>query len=304
MGKKVLITGGSGLVGTQLVKLLLNHGYEVSLLSRKKESIPNVNVYEWNVGKEYIEEGAFENVSYLIHLAGAGIADARWSAERKKEILDSRTESIGLIAKQLAERNITLESFVSASGISYYGTDTGNVKHTENDPAGNDFLSHVTVAWEKAADAIANTGVRTVKLRTGIVLSEKGGALPKMALPAKFGFGAPLGSGRQWVSWIHINDLCNMYLQALTDTSMHGAYNAVAPSPVTNNELTNEICKALNRPQWLPHVPAFVLKLAFGEMAGAVLGSNYIVNQRIAQETTFHYQFSEITSALNAIYKQ
>ena len=303
MGKKVLVTGGTGLIGKQLIKILLAHGYEVATLIRKKKSIPNVSVYEWNVGKGYIEDGALNNTTHLIHLAGASIADARWTASRKKEILESRTKTTELLAKQLVCQKVTLDSFISASGISIYGTDTGDKKQTENDSAGNDFLSQVTIAWEKAADLIANTGVRTIKLRTGIVLSEKGGALPKMALPAKFGLGASLGSGRQWVSWIHIKDLCNLYLKALTDTTMNGAYNAVAPEPVTNKDLTAEICKALHRPQWLPAVPAFALRLALGEMADTVLGSNYILNQRIVQETSFEYQFPTLRAALTDIYR-
>jgi uncharacterized protein (TIGR01777 family) len=302
MRQKVLITGGTGLVGKRLTQLLLKRGYDVALLSRKKESIPSVKVYEWNVEKGYIEAGALFNTSHLIHLAGAGVADGRWTDERKKVILESRTKTIQLIAKHLKENNIALRSFVSASGSSFYGENTGNQQHTEKDSPGKDFLSHVTVEWEKAADSIAETGVRTVKLRTGIVLSNEGGALPKMAMPAKFGFGAPLGSGEQWISWIHEDDLCDMYLQAMTDRTWQGAYNAVAPGPVTNAELTKEICKALNRPQWLPNVPAFSLKLAFGEMANVVLGSNYVINQRIAEETDFKYQFADLGEALKDVF--
>ncbi|MCE7043555.1 TIGR01777 family oxidoreductase [Dyadobacter sp. CY312] len=302
MGQKVLITGGTGLVGKRLTQLLLKRGYDVALLSRKKETIPSVKVYEWNVEKDYIEDGAIFNTSYLIHLAGAGVADSRWTDERKKVILESRTKTTQLVARHLKDHNITLRSFISASGSSYYGEDTGNQQHTERDSPGNDFLSHVTVEWEKAADEIAGSGVRTVKLRTGIVLSNDGGALPKMSLPAKFGFGAPLGTGKQWISWIHEDDLCNMYLQAMTDESWKGAYNAVAPGPVTNAELTKEICKALNRPQWFPNVPAFALKAAFGEMANVVLGSNYVINDRISTETDFKYRFTDLSEALSDVF--
>jgi uncharacterized protein (TIGR01777 family) len=301
MSQKVLITGGTGLVGKRLAQLLLKQGYDVAFLSRKKESIPSIKVYEWNVDKGYIEDGALFNTSHLIHLAGAGVADGRWTEERKKVILESRTKTIQLIAQHLKQNNILLQSFVSASGISYYGEDTGDLQHTENDSPGNDFLSNVTVEWEKAADAIAKTGIRTVKLRTGIVLSSEGGALSKMALPAKFGFGAALGTGKQWISWIHEADLCNMYLQAMTDDSWNGAYNAVARGPVTNKTLTQEISRTLNRPQWMPNVPALALKIAFGEMANVVLGSNYIINHRIATETNFEYRFEDLGEALKDV---
>ncbi|SKC15104.1 TIGR01777 family oxidoreductase [Dyadobacter psychrophilus] len=300
-GKKVLITGGTGLIGKRLTQLLLEKGYEVAYLSRKKTSIPAVQVFEWNVDKGYIEEGALENTDYLIHLAGAGVADERWTEERKKLIISSRTETIELIRKKLVEKNIRPTAFVSSSGSSYYGEDTGNVRNTENSPPNNDFLSHVTVVWEKAADDIAALGIRTVKLRTGIVLSNEAGAIPRMAAPAKFGFGAPLGSGKQWISWIHIDDLCRMYIAALENESWDGPYNAIASQPVTNEELTKQICIALNRPQWLPNVPAFALKMVFGEMASVVLGSSYLVNERITKETSFQYHFNELDKALKDI---
>ncbi|MCE7067337.1 TIGR01777 family oxidoreductase [Dyadobacter sp. CY326] len=301
-GKKVLITGGTGLIGKRLTALLLEKGYQIAYLSRKKSNIPSVQVYEWDVAKGYIEAGAVENTDYLIHLAGAAVADGRWTEERKKEIISSRTETIALIGKALREKNIRPTAFISASGSSYYGEDSGDVRNTEQSPAGKDFLSHVTVVWEQAADRIAEMGVRTVKLRTGIVLSKDGGALPQMAAPAKFGFGAPLGSGKQWVSWIHLDDLCRMYIEAMENESWEGAYNAVASQPVTNAELTKQICIALDKPQWLPNVPSFALKLAFGDMANVVLGSNYLINERIAKETTFEYQFLELDKALRDIY--
>lgn len=300
MGKKILITGGTGLIGKRLTEMLLQKGYEITYLSRKKSNIPSVQVYEWNVRKGYIEPGALANTHFLIHLAGANISDQRWTEERKKVLISSRTDSIRLIAKNLAEQNIRPAAFVSASGAAYYGMDTGDyTTNTEIAPAGNDFLSHVTVEWEKAADAIADLGVRTSKLRTGIVISGEGGAIAKMALPAQFGLGAPLGSGKQWISWIHIDDLCQMYINALENESWQGPYNAVAPIPVTNEELTKQICKVLKRPQWFPNVPAFALKLALGELAGAVLGSNYLINERIKKETDFKYKFADLTEALN-----
>ncbi len=303
MAQKVLITGGTGLIGKRLTALLLQKGYEIAYLTRKKVNIPSVKVYEWDVRKNYIEDGALENTDYLIHLAGAGVADERWTEERKKEIFSSRTDSIELIARKFKELNIRPKSFVSASGSSYYGEDTGDIQHTEHSPPGKDFLSEVTIEWEKAADQIAALGVRTVKLRTGIVLSNDGGAVPKMAQPAKLGFGAPLGSGKQWLSWIHIDDICALYIQCLENESWVGAYNAVATPPATNEYFTKLLCKALDKPQWLPNVPAFALRLTFGEMANVVLGSNYVINQRIQDETDFQYQFPDLLEALKDVLK-
>ncbi|GGH53451.1 NAD-dependent epimerase [Dyadobacter endophyticus] len=300
MGKKVLITGGSGLIGRRLTQMLLDKGYEIALLSRKKRNIPSVQVFEWDIQKGYIEEGALDNLHFLVHLAGTNVGEGRWTEERKKSILESRTESIRLIARKLAEKQIKPAAFTSASGISYYGQDTGDRKNTETTPAGSDFLSHVSIEWEKAADEIAALNVRTVKLRTGIVISKDGGAIPKMALPARFGLGAPLGSGKQWLSWIHLDDMCRMYMEALENESWQGAYNAVAAPPVTNDGLTKAICKVLHRPQWLPNVPSFALKLVFGEMAAVILGGSYVVNERIERETGFHYQYGELEDALKA----
>jgi uncharacterized protein (TIGR01777 family) len=300
MGKKVLITGGTGLIGKRLTQMLLARGYEVALLSRKKAGIPSVQVFEWDIKKDYIEEGALDNLHFLVHLAGTNVGEGRWTEERKKSILESRTGSIRLIARKLAEKQIKPFALVSASGISYYGQDTGDNRNTEATPAGNDFLSHVSIEWEKAADEIAALGTRIVKLRTGIVISKEGGAIPKMALPARFGVGAPLGSGRQWISWIHLDDMCRLYIEALENESWQGAYNAVAAPPVTNEGLTKAICKALHRPQWLPNVPAFALKLAFGEMAAVILGGNYVVNERIENETGFRYRYGDLESALQA----
>ncbi len=300
MGKKVLITGGTGLIGKRLTQLLLDKGYEVALLSRKKADIPSVQVFEWDIQKNYIEEGALDNLHFLVHLAGTNVAEGRWTEERKKSILESRTESIRLIARKLAEKQIKPAAFVSASGISYYGQDTGDLRNTESTPAGNDFLAHVSIEWEKAADEIATLSVRTVKLRTGIVISKHGGAIPKMALPARFGVGAPLGSGKQWISWIHLDDMCRMYIEALENESWQGAYNAVAAPPVTNEGLTNAICKVLHRPQWFPNVPAFALKMVLGEMSAVVLGGNYVINERMERETGFQYRYGELEAALKA----
>ncbi len=298
MSKNILITGGTGLVGSRLTELLLQQGYQVSIVSRGKEAIPNVTVYQWDVRKRYIEPGAIGNADYIVHLAGAGVADKRWTDERKKEILDSRTESARLLHNAIQKTGHLPKAFVSASGIGIYGKDRGDELLTEQSSHGDDFLAEVSKAWENSAQTIAALGVRTVMLRIGIVLSEKGGALEKIAAPIRFGAGAALGAGTQWMSWIHIDDLCQMIIYALENEQLQGAYNAVGPHPATNNELTHAAADALHRPLILPKVPAFALKLAFGELAATVLGSAKVSNQKIA-ETGFSYQFPELKQALN-----
>ncbi|MFN4146713.1 MAG: TIGR01777 family oxidoreductase [Runella sp.] len=299
MPQTVLITGGTGMVGRRLTTLLQKKGYQVAYLSRKQVSVPDVKVHYWDLAKGQIDEKALLQADYLVHLAGAGIADERWTSSRKKEIIDSRTKSIELIAKCLQSHpHFQIKAFVSASAIGFYGADTGDRHLHEAMPSGSDFLASVVRHWENASELVANVGIRTTKLRIGVVLSKEGGALPKIAQPVRLGVGAPLGSGKQWLSWIHIDDLCQMFIHALENPSWQGVYNAVAPTPVTNRELTRHIAKIVGRPLWLPSVPAFVLRAAFGEMADVVLGGSYVLNERIAQETDFKYQFPDIDIAL------
>lgn len=298
MTQTVLITGGTGMIGKRLTQLLLEKGYKVAYLSRKQESIPNVTVYRWDIDKNWIDDKALANADYIIHLAGAGIADARWTDKRRKEIINSRTKTIELIARELQGRPYKVKAFVSASAIGFYGSDTGNTQLTEQTPSGSDFLAHVTRHWENSAELIDNIGIRTTKLRIGVVLSNEGGALPKISMPIRWGIGAPIGNGKQWMSWIHLDDLCRLFIAALENNKWHGVYNAVAPTPVTNTELTRQIANVLKRPLWLPAIPAFALRLVYGEMANVVLGGNYVVNHRIRTETDFTYEFENLQSAL------
>ena len=293
----ILITGGTGMIGHRMTELLLQKGHKVTYLSRKKEKISNVEVYQWDIQKGFIEAGALENADYVVHLAGAGIADKRWTDERKQEIIDSRIQPISLINKYLQEKSIKLKGFISASAIGYYGGDTGEIKLDENSPAGNDFLAECTKLWEVNAQKISSAE-RIVCIRIGIVLSENGGALPKLVQPIRYGFGASLGDGKQFMSWIHIDDLCEIFIKAIEDKAMHGAYNAVSPNPVRNEEMTKIAAKVLKRPLWLPNIPSFALKLVFGEMGIVVTGGNFVQNKRLSQETNFKYKFTNIKEAL------
>lgn len=294
----VLITGGTGDIGHRLTQLLLQQGYQVAYLSRSNKAIPDVTIYQWDIKKGHIDPQAITTADHIIHLAGAGIADERWTDKRKEEILKSRTQSTELLAQALKKNKHHVKSFIGASAIGYYGADTGDRPMTETSVGGTDFMAQVVRAWERSEEQIAALGIRTVKLRTGVVLTMTGGALPKLAQPVKLGAGAPIGSGQQYISWIHLDDLCRMYVQALTDESWQGVYNAVAPSPVTNETLTRAIADVLHRPMILPNIPTFVIKLLYGEMAVVVTGGNYVLNKRIAEETSFTYQFTEVQTAL------
>lgn len=298
--KKVLISGGSGLVGTALRQKLLARGYGVHILSRHPEDVEGTKAFEWDVANQTIDLKAFEGVLYIIHLAGAGIADKRWTDERKKIIIDSRVQSAKLLLKGVNDSGIDLTAFISASGINYYGTKTTEKIFVETDPPSTDFIGECCVKWEAAADEFHSLA-RVVKLRTGVVFSPKGGALERIAQPIKLGVGAPLGSGKQYMPYIHIDDLCEMYIHAIEDEKMEGAYNACNGDHITNKELTKGIAKVLNRPLWLPNIPAFIMKMLFGEMASILLGGSRASAEKIKTEG-FKFEYDNLSDTLADIY--
>jgi len=293
---KVLITGASGLVGSRLTELLLSKKMEVVHVGRTKRngSVPS---FTWDVDKQQMDAKALAGVDTIVHLAGAGVADKRWTPTRKKEILDSRVQSTRLLFQILKEEKHYVKNIVSASAIGYYGFGLSDQLFTEERPPATDFLASVTTEWEKEVDAIRELEIRVVKIRIGIVLSNKGGALKEMARPIQFGVGAPLGTGQQVMSWIHIDDLCEMFCKAIEDRSLAGAYNGVAPNPVTNAELTKAIASILKKPLWLPNVPPFVLRLLVGEMADIVVNGSKVSAEKILA-TRFKFQYSQIDDAL------
>lgn len=301
--KRVLITGGTGLIGSRLTELLLEKKYEVRYLSRSPGKVKDVEAFEWNVKKQSIDPNAIDGVMGIINLAGAGVAEKRWNQERKKVIMASRTRSTALLKDTLRSNPNEVKVVVSASGVNYYGYDTGGVFKKEGSRFGDDFLATVTKAWEAEADTISDLNIRVAKMRIGMVLSSEGGALEKMKKPIKYGFGAPLGTGDQYVSWIHIDDLCRMFIYAIENENISGAYNAVAPEPVTNKQLTKEIGIALGKPVFLPKVPAFALKLALGEMASIVLGGIKVSSEKIMSEG-FEFKYPELKGALNNLLRK
>ncbi|PKQ70163.1 TIGR01777 family oxidoreductase [Raineya orbicola] len=295
--KHILITGGTGLVGKKITELLLAKGYAVAYLSRKKQQIPSVKVYEWNIYQKSIEKEAITEAEAIIHLAGAGVADKSWTESYKKEILESRVLSTRLLYETLQQTQHSVKSFISASAIGIYGFDTGEQWLDENSPHGTGFLADVTAKWETEVQKIADLGIRTAILRIGIVLAKEGGALPKLLQPIRWGLGAALGSGKQYMSWIHIKDLAQMFVFALENENLQGVFNAVGNDPCTNTELIQKIAQILKKPLFLPNIPSFTLKLMVGEMAQMVLGGNRVSNEKILK-AGFQYQFTTLKDTL------
>lgn len=301
MKEVVLITGAGGSVAKVLAKKLENE-YTVRFLTRTKK---HENDFEWNIKNGTIDEKAFENISHIIHLAGANISEKRWTDERKKEIISSRVDSAQLILKTLQKKNIQLKSFISASAVGIYGALTSEKIFKEEDEKGNDFLSEVVILWEKAADEFLDKGVaeRVVKIRIAIVLSEKEGALKKMAVPVKFGIGSPIGTGRQYIPWIHIDDLSSVFEYAVKNENIKDAYNASAPQHTDNENLTKEIAEVLNKPMFMPNIPGFVMKLMFGELSVALLEGSRTSSEKL-QNAGFKFKFPDLKNALEDLLRK
>lgn len=295
--KNILISGGSGLVGQRITELLEKKGYEVAWLSRSQQERKS---FLWDVENKEIDPKAIEWADAIIHLAGAGVAEKRWTPERKKLILDSRTHSTKLLFSAIEKSEKKPSTFISASAVGYYGFNTGTTLVDESSKAGSDFLAEVVIAWEHEVKKIEALHLRTVLLRIGIVLDAEGGALGEMLKPP---VAAPLGSGDQWMSWIHIEDLANMFVYALEKTTLQGIYNAVGPNPATNQQLTKEAAAAKGKPYLGIGVPGFGLKLVLGEMAAMVLGGNRVSSQKI-QKAGFEFEFPELKGALKEIFSK
>lgn len=295
----VLITGGSGTIGMQLSDQLADLGYIVTHLSRSVKGSEEYMTFRWDLESNYIEANALQNVDHIIHLAGENVGAGRWTNQRKKKILSSRIDTAILLLNSLKGRR--LKSFISASGISYYGSKTTTSIYKESDAAGTDFLAEVSVGWENAADRFTPFADRVVILRTGVVLSPEGGALSKMVTPIKWGIGSPLGSGNQYMPWLHLDDICGMYIKAVQDNSFNGIYNAVASEHVTNSELTKKIARVLGKKMWAPNVPTFILRLLFGEMSIIILEGSRIDNQKI-KDAGYTFKYDQVEDALTNLY--
>lgn len=293
----ILITGASGLIGTALSKALLAQGHVLHHLGRDaKPDTERTRHFQWNIHEGSIDPDCVQGVTHIVHLAGAGIADKRWSKARLTELIDSRTASSRLLLRTTERAGARIETMVSAAGINYYGAATSGHVSLESDPPGTDTIAHISVEWERAVDEWAHL-TRVVKLRTPIVLSSAGGALPKLAAPVRWGIGAALGTGRQWMPWVHIDDLVRIYIAALFDQRFKGAYNVNTGHDVTNGELMRSLARALGRPHFLPAVPSVVLRLALGELSTILLGGSRASNKRLL-ETGFKFHHPMLQSAL------
>lgn len=294
--KNILITGASGLIGTHLTELLQQEGRRVAHLSRSNRG-NKTTTFLWDIAQAKLDIAALQGPDAIIHLAGASVGEKRWTDAYKREILESRTLSTRLLYDTLRQHPHTVKTFISASAIGYYGFEDNDSLLTEGHPAGNDFMAQVTRAWEEEVDRIATLGIRVVKIRIGIVLATDGGALEQMAKPVKLFVGAPLGTGRQNVSWIHISDICRMFIKAIDDEAMQGPYNGTGPHAVTNRDLNKAIGKALGRPVFMPPVPGIVLKMILGQMAEVVLTGSRVSSEKIQQEG-FQFHFKTLEAAL------
>lgn len=293
MKEKVLITGGSGLVGSRLTSLLLDQDVDVVHLGRHQRK-GKVRTYGWNPASGQIDEAALDGVTAIVNLAGANVGDGRWTKAKKKEILESRIKSADTLYKALERKRGDVKTLLSASAVGYYGSGTG---FTEDSPSGTDFLASICREWEAHVNDIGVLGLRVCIARIGVVLSKNSGALAEMTTPVRYGVGTPLGTGNQSVGWIHIDDLCRAFLHMMAN-NVSGPYNVASPHPVTNRELTMAIAATLHKPLWLPSVPAIALKLLFGEMSTIVLDDCCVSVDKLLA-TGFRFQFPEIRPALN-----
>ena len=298
---KVLIAGATGLIGKQLTHYCLGDGITVHYLTTSKDKIekkPNYKGFYWNPEEHIIDKDALNEVTVIINLAGASISK-RWTRSYKKTILESRVQSAKLLYNTLAGINHQVTHYISASGISIYPNHKTRMYHEDDTEVDNTFLANVVVAWEQAADTFSKLGLRVAKLRTGVVFAENEGALLKIKEPIEKGFGAPLGSGDQWLSWIHVQDIACIYMHVLRN-GLEGVYNAVSPNPVTNKNLTFKIATTLNKNIWLPNVPGFVLKLLLGEMAVLVLEGQLVSCKKI-EKTGYDFMFVNVNYAIRKL---
>lgn len=297
----ILVTGGRGLVGKSLVKKLRADNHEVRILSRKKTD--KTDEFYWSIDEKYIDEKAFENLDSIIHLAGANISQ-RWSDTYKKELFSSRIDSAALLLEYCVKKNIKLKSFISASGINYYGTFTSQQILDENSGiVERDFLAKLCEEWEMAADNFSSLAERTVCLRTAMVLAEKGGAFPLLQKTVDFNIGSAVGSGKQWMNWIHLDDMVDMYIFALENSNVEGKYNALADETPTNEQFMKTLAK-VSKKLFLPvNVPAVMMKLVFGEMSSIILEGTRALNDKI-KAAGFTFKYNQLEAAVQNLVKK
>ena len=297
---KVLITGGSGLLGSSLTQKLLSENIEVVHLTREKNSKNDVKNYLWNWGKNEIDERCFNGITHIIHLAGAGIAEKAWTQKRKNTIVKSRVLTARLLHSKIESLNIDLKAFISASAVGFYGAQVSEKEFNESDVSYEDFMGNCCKQWENAADLFIPIS-RVVKLRLGVILDKDFGALPRIARMIKNRIGSPLGTGSQYMPWIHIDDAVEIFYNAIRNNEYSGVYNAVSTENITNSILTKSVGRVLNRKIWLPNVPSFILRFLYGEMSDTILKGVKVSNKKI-KDAGFKFKYEKIEDALREIY--
>lgn len=296
----VLITGGTGMIGTRMTARLLQNGFQVIHLSRKPNLRATVKQFEANYKTHIIDLESLRQADYIINLAGAGIADHRWTKAYKKEIYNSRIQSTRLLVEGLKQTEHYVKKIIQISAVGIYRQNHAEPRN-ENIPTGNDFLAQTCMDWENELTQHVPSSIQTALFRTGLVLSPDGGFLQPIKLPTRILGGVYFGNGRQMQSWIHIDDLCGMMLKAITDSSLSGVYNAVSPQPLDQKSLMRQISRAMHRRLWLPPVPAGLLHLLLGEMASELLASHALLPERMLR-SGFAFQFPELDAALKNLF--
>ena len=294
----ILITGATGLVGSEIVKQCHKNDITVHYLTTSKEKLdtePNYKGFFWDPKNGSIDLDCFENVESIINLAGASISK-RWTFSYKKVILESRLQSLDLLKVSLSKIEHQVQHIISASAIGYYPDSLTNYYEEDYKIASNSFLGEVVEKWEAKTDEFRKIDLKVSKVRIGLVLSEKGGALPQMVKPIEYGVGAAFGKGTQWQSWIHINDLANIFVFVMQNR-LEGVFNGVAPNPITNNDLTKAVAQTLNKPLILPNIPKFLMKLILGEMHILLFESQRVSSKKI-EEHDYQFQYSNLQPAL------
>ena len=297
---KILITGGSGTLGSALTQKLLTNNIEVVHLTREKNSKNDVKNYLWDWTKNKIDENCLMGITHIVHLAGAGIAEKAWTKSRKNTIVKSRVLTARLLHSKINSLNLNISAFISASAVGYYGAQTSEKIFLETDNSFEDFMGNCCKQWESAADQF-NPIARVIKFRLGVILDKNSGALLKIARMVKNRIGSPLGSGKQYMPWIHLEDAVNLFYFAIMNNKIKGTFNAVSQEIITNQELTLKIGKVLNRKIWMPNVPSFVLKFIYGELSDTILKGVKVSNEKI-KSLNFKFKYEKVDEALKAIY--
>jgi uncharacterized protein len=299
----ILIGGGSGLIGTRLSEMLQQKGHTVLHLSRHQDLNAKFPKYAWDLKKGTIDMEAVSKADYIFNLAGAGIADKRWTESRKKEIINSRTGSTLLIKKAVEQLNEKPKAIISASAIGYYGDRADELLTEDSLPGKTGFLSESTQAWESSLHKLATLSCRQVTIRIGVVLSTKGGALKPFILQNQFRLGTYFGNGKQYYSWIHIDDLCRIFIYAMENEQLSGTFNGVSPNPVSVYDFVKAVSQAMDQKAILMPAPSFAVRLLMGEMADVILSSTRVSSNKI-ESKGFTFNYPRLIPAIQQLLKE